>query len=88
MVASKVSSRRLVVVTGCDTGFGRLYSETLAREHGHEYDILAGCLKSTSAEQLNALNLPNLVGVQWDVTQSDDVGRVCRLIQTRFGGSI
>ncbi len=43
-------SGRWVVITGCDTGFGRLLAERL---HSEGYRVLAGCLTAAGVKELN-----------------------------------
>lgn len=60
--------KRLVVITGCDSGFGKLLAKTLAHDHGDDFDVLALTLTKEAAQELNKLSHANLKASQCNVT--------------------
>ncbi|KAG0056268.1 (2R,3R)-2,3-butanediol dehydrogenase [Gryganskiella cystojenkinii] len=64
----------VVVVTGCDTGFGAEIVQDL-HQHGG-YTIYATCLTAKAVEANNAKNSTRLRSLQVDVTKQDDVNRL------------
>jgi len=68
-----------VAVTGCGSGFGKLACITLAKKG---CQVFAGCRTQKSCDELSALNIPNLIPVQLDVTQQDQIEKFAKLIET------
>jgi dehydrogenase/reductase SDR family protein 9 len=71
--------RRLVVVTGADSGFGRMLVEQLSLSD-QDTDILALTLTSGAKEDLTALKRSNLVSMQCDVTNETQIDQVCQYV--------
>ncbi|KCV70932.1 hypothetical protein H696_01878 [Fonticula alba] len=67
------------LITGCDTGFGRLLVEALANENK---PVLAGCLTETGVKVLESSGRPNLIPFLLDVTNPADLERCQKLIQS------
>eukprot|EP00756_Hemistasia_phaeocysticola_P001209 Hpha_TRINITY_DN10864_c0_g4::TRINITY_DN10864_c0_g4_i2::g.23047::m.23047 len=67
------ASKKAVLVTGCDSGFGRLLVERLAKKCGRVY---AGCLTQKGKEELQALGLPALHPILLDVADNASVERM------------
>mmetsp|Transcript_16368 Transcript_16368/g.27914 ORF Transcript_16368/g.27914 Transcript_16368/m.27914 type:complete len:410 (+) Transcript_16368:139-1368(+) len=61
----------VVAVSGCDSGFGRETALALARDDG--FLVVAGCLRSESVDELQAMGLPNLKAALLDVTSDASV---------------
>lgn len=73
---------KLVVITGADTGFGRLLSEKLAVLT--EFQVLALCLTESAAEEITWYGTShggNLVGLKCDVTSEQDVEIMHKKVQ-------
>uniref|UniRef100_A0A7R9ZPJ9 Uncharacterized protein n=1 Tax=Craspedostauros australis TaxID=1486917 RepID=A0A7R9ZPJ9_9STRA len=66
--------KRLVVVSGCDRGFGRVLVEKLSQNP--RYMVLALTLKEESATMLNKLAPESLVAMKCDVTSDVDIARM------------
>lgn len=67
---SNYGKRSLVVVTGCDTGFGNLLSVDLAKNP--ELVVVSLCLTAEAAEELSSQGVH---GIQCDVTSDKEVRR-------------
>lgn len=74
MVALTNPANLVVVITGCDTGFGSEIVEDLYNRNG--YTVYATCLTEKSVEGYNARQSSRLRAVQVDVTNQDDVNRL------------
>jgi 3-hydroxybutyrate dehydrogenase len=70
-IPSNVRSTKLVVISGCDTGFGRELSILLSKKCG--YVVLAGCLKTESEDSLKKICGDNLYTAPLDVAKDDSV---------------
>ncbi|KAG0239396.1 hypothetical protein B0O80DRAFT_491662 [Mortierella sp. GBAus27b] len=64
----------VVVITGCDTGFGAEVAEDLFKRGG--YTVYAACLTQDGVDKYKALQSSRIRGVQVDVTKQDDVNRL------------
>ncbi|KAF9207101.1 Retinol dehydrogenase 5, partial [Haplosporangium sp. Z 27] len=64
----------VVVITGCDTGFGAEITEDLYKRGG--FTIYATCLTNEGVEKYNALQSSRVRAIQLDVTNQDDVNRL------------
>ncbi|KAF9090703.1 Retinol dehydrogenase 5 [Mortierella sp. AD031] len=64
---------RVVVVTGCDTGFGAEIVEDLYQLGG--YTIYANCLTAKAVKNYQAKDSTRLRPIQLDVTNQEDVNR-------------
>ncbi|KAF9112447.1 Retinol dehydrogenase 5 [Mortierella sp. AM989] len=64
----------VVVITGCDSGFGAEIAEELYNREG--FTIYATCLTEKGVEKYNALQSPRVKAIQLDVTNQDDVNRL------------
>ncbi len=72
--------RRLVVVTGCDSGFGLQVAALLSGVCG--VAVVAVCLTQEGADQLNARGISGLHAVRGDVTSDEDVERVAAVVES------
>jgi len=82
--------KKVVVITGCDTGFGRLLSQQLScgaessntnTNTNMNMYVVALCLTSEAAQELTNLN-DSICGIQCDVTKDEDIQRVTVRIET------
>jgi NAD(P)-dependent dehydrogenase (short-subunit alcohol dehydrogenase family) len=73
-------AKSAVVVTGCDTGFGKLIA---LRMHELGATVYAGCISKTSCDALNKGH-KNMRAFLCDVTKDDDVAKC--LARVREGG--
>jgi len=64
----------VVIVTGCDTGFGSEIVEDLYQRGG--YTVYATCLTEKAVVSYNAKQSSRLRALQVDVTKQDDVNRL------------
>ncbi|KAI8600057.1 hypothetical protein EDD21DRAFT_444852 [Dissophora ornata] len=64
----------VVVITGCDTGFGSEIVQELYQRGG--FTIYATCLTEKSVEEYNAKQSSRIRAIQVDVTNQDDVNRL------------
>jgi NAD(P)-dependent dehydrogenase (short-subunit alcohol dehydrogenase family) len=64
----------VVVITGCDTGFGSEIVQQLY-EHGG-FTIYATCLTDQAVETYRAKQSSRIRGIQVDVTNQDDINRL------------
>lgn len=71
-------SRCIVVLTGCDSGFGNMAARQLARG-GHL--VVAGCLTAAGAEQLKQLEPAVTATVICDVTKQDHIDRLYATVE-------
>ncbi|XP_050388744.2 retinol dehydrogenase 7 [Patella vulgata] len=63
-------SEKYVLVTGCDTGFGKLLAKRL---DGLGFHVIAACLKQDAAAELKKTSSELLQTLQLDVTSEDDI---------------
>ncbi|CAD7702127.1 unnamed protein product [Ostreobium quekettii] len=77
-------SGRSVLVTGCDSGFGRLAALSLARSHNAT--VFAGCLTRSGAEALEKDSGGRIVAFVMDVTAEADVQGALELVTQRLEG--
>jgi len=71
--------RRAVLITGCDTGFGRELALVLY-ERG--WRVYAGCLTDSGAADLaERCSGPGMAAVQMDVTKAEDIAKVVARVQ-------
>jgi NAD(P)-dependent dehydrogenase (short-subunit alcohol dehydrogenase family) len=67
---------KTVLITGCDTGFGRDIAIQMA---GQGWKVFAGCLTKDGISTLQNKN-HSIVAIQMDVTKSDDIERVVKFV--------
>ena len=72
-VIHRPPSQSVVVVTGCDTGFGYLASSALSQAG---YPVIAACLTQEGYQRLSTIN--NVQPVICDVTCENDVKGLAR----------
>jgi len=76
---------KVIVITGCDRGFGRLLSQQLSSDSNAGEDkntvVVSLCLTSEAAQDLTELN-DAIIGIQCDVTKDEDVKRAALQIET------
>ncbi|MCE7734034.1 MAG: SDR family NAD(P)-dependent oxidoreductase [Candidatus Heimdallarchaeota archaeon] len=70
-----------ILITGADTGIGRLTAEKLAQEG---YTVYAGCYQDTSINELN--DVQNIIAVKLDVTNQDDIDNLVKWIEEKGNG--
>ena len=79
--SSKISNRLLqhqyVLVTGCDTGFGRAIVEKLDRIGVH---VFAGCLTHSAVEELKSQS-SRIIPFVMDVTKTADIEKAVTLVK-------
>ena len=71
---------KVILITGCDTGFGNLLALTLATTYG--YRVIATCLKQESVDKFlsnSSFTTNGSTSCVMDVTKSDDILRVKEL---------
>lgn len=68
-----LSDKDVVVVTGCDSGFGLSIVKALLQQTG--CSIIAGCITKEGIKQLKALG-SRVQAVEMDVTKDEDVAKV------------
>uniref|UniRef100_A0A672UGT8 Retinol dehydrogenase 5 n=1 Tax=Strigops habroptila TaxID=2489341 RepID=A0A672UGT8_STRHB len=73
---------KFVLVTGCDSGFGRLLARRLARRG---YRVLAACLTPAGAEALRRGCPGHLRTTLLDVTRPDSVRRATEWVRNEVG---
>lgn len=79
----RARSLKVVVVTGCDSGFGRMACETLAQEG---YFVIATCLTKNGIEEISSKVQKAFI---CDVTRSEDVLNLateCQLVVSSMDG--
>ncbi|KAF9998486.1 Retinol dehydrogenase 5 [Modicella reniformis] len=64
----------VVVITGCDTGFGAEITQDLYQRGG--FTVYATCLTQEAVTKYNALQSSRIRAIQIDVTNQDDVNRL------------
>ncbi|KAG0005889.1 Retinol dehydrogenase 5 [Entomortierella chlamydospora] len=67
-------SNLVVVITGCDTGFGAEITQDLYQRGG--FTIYATCLTDSAVEKYKALQSSRVRAIQLDVTNQDDINRL------------
>ncbi len=70
-----------ILITGADTGIGRLTAEKLAKEG---YTVYAGCYMESSIHELN--EFPNIKAVKLDVTNQNDIDKMVKWIEDQGKG--
>ncbi|KAK3094593.1 hypothetical protein FSP39_003745 [Pinctada imbricata] len=70
-----------VVITGCDTGFGRLAAE---RFDGLGMHVFAGCLQEESTQELRESCSDRIFPVLLDVTKQDDIQRLVSVVKEKI----
>lgn len=78
-------SDRVVVITGCDSGFGHLSAVAL---DGKGYKVIAGCLREQSVKELQAKLSSRSRAVLWDVTKTGDTTRVAAEVTRDYPNGI
>ncbi|KAF9112446.1 Retinol dehydrogenase 5 [Mortierella sp. AM989] len=67
-------SNLVVIITGCDTGFGAEIAEDLYQRGG--FTIYTTCLTEKAVEKYKSLQSSRVRAIQLDVTNQDDVNRL------------
>lgn len=75
----KAQRPKVVVISGCDRGFGRMMVEEWAKKND-KLIIVALTLTKTASEQFQ--NLSNVMAIQCDVTSEEDVKAMKQRVQT------
>ncbi|KAK3094857.1 hypothetical protein FSP39_007143 [Pinctada imbricata] len=70
-----------IVITGCDSGFGRLAAERFDRLGMH---VFAGCLLDKSVKELKESSTDKLVPIQLDITKLSDIENLLQLIKNNL----
>nr|XP_034378568.1 corticosteroid 11-beta-dehydrogenase isozyme 2 isoform X2 [Arvicanthis niloticus] len=78
---------RAVLITGCDTGFGK---ETVKKLDAMGFTVLATVLdlKSPGALELRACCSPRLKLLQMDLTKPEDISRVLEITKTHTASTV
>lgn len=79
-----------ILITGTSTGFGRLMTETLARQGHHVFATMRGVTgkNESSADALKALSARESLKIdvlELDVTRPEDIARVVSSVQSASG---
>lgn len=70
-----------MVVTGCDTGFGRMLSVELDKKG---YTVIAGCYSESSLKELSGiLTNKDAAAVRLDITNPDHVKNIAEFVRGR-----
>ncbi len=77
-------TRKYVVITGCDTGFGAIFARQMSCK-SPQYYVLASCFHKKAAEDLNNAGYPNLKAFQMDVTSSSSINTGLEFVQNVIG---
>ncbi|XP_063282372.1 retinol dehydrogenase 5 isoform X2 [Pelobates fuscus] len=75
-------SDKHVFITGCDTGFGNLLAKRLSRKG---FQVLAGCLTQTGADELLKACPVGLKCILLDVTNSDSIKHAVEWVKSEVG---
>lgn len=70
-----------ILITGTDTGFGRLAAEKLARDG---FTVYAGCYQESSIQELNEIQ--NIKAIKLDVTSQNDIDSLVEWIEHQGEG--
>ena len=70
--------QRAVVVTGCDSGFGRMIA---LRLHDLGATVYAGCISRSSCDELNRSDRKRMHAFICDVTKDDDVAKCAMRVE-------
>jgi len=76
-------SRRRVLITGCDAGFGRLLTKRLDGIGMHVY---SGCLEESSITDIEKECSSRVKGVQLDVTNINSIQSASKIIEEDLNG--
>lgn len=71
-----------IFITGCDSGFGRLLALQLDQKG---FQVLAGCLTPSGAEDLQQMASSRLHTTLLDITDPQNVQQVAKWVKTRVG---
>ncbi|XP_053560938.1 retinol dehydrogenase 5 [Bombina bombina] len=75
-------SDKHVFITGCDTGFGNLLAKRLSRKG---FQVLAGCLTQSGADDLQKACPLGLKTTLVDVTSQDSIAKAVEWVKTEVG---
>lgn len=70
-----------MLISGCDTGFGRLFAVQLAKDG---YSVLAGCLTDAGAKALKE-EAPAVDTIILDITKEQDIKNAAKAVEARGG---
>lgn len=76
------ASHAFIFITGCDSGFGRLLALQLDQKG---FQVLAGCLTPSGAEDLQQMASPRLHTTVLDITDPQNVQQVAKWVKTHVG---
>lgn len=76
------ASDAFIFITGCDSGFGRLLALQLDQKG---FQVLAGCLTPSGAEDLQQMASSRLHTTLLDITDPQNVQQVAKWVKTRVG---
>ena len=74
---------KFVLITGCDSGFGRETAITLDKMGVH---VLATCLTKEGEQSLKSVTSDKLITFQMDVTNSQQIEEVFQKVKKLLGG--
>ena len=75
---------KAVVITGCDTGIGRILALGLASKHGVK--VFAGCLTESGAEELSQASEQRVITFPLDVTSNSSVAVAVDFVKRHLEG--
>ena len=67
---------KYVLITGCDSGFGRLLTENLSKQNVH---VFAACLTQDAVQELNQ-TFPNVHAFILDITKAEQVQQAYQFV--------
>eukprot|EP00127_Corallochytrium_limacisporum_P003960 Clim_evm9s156 gene=Clim_evmTU9s156 len=76
---------KAILVTGCDSGFGRQVSLELARLG---FSVFSGCLNEENVKALEKEAGKGLTAFVMDVTKEEDIKKAVSLIESKTGGTL
>lgn len=71
-----------VLITGCDSGFGRLLAQRLDRR---DFNVIAACMTSEGASELSSASSRRLRTVVLDVTDGESIRRATEFVSAEVG---
>jgi len=74
----RVPSNASILITGCDSGFGRMSAIELAKRG---YRVFAGCLTENGRKELADMGYPKLKPFILDVTKRQDIEEAGKLVE-------
>ena len=73
---------RYILITGCDSGFGRLLTTRLDKTTLCR--VFACCLKKESVNEIRETHSKNVIPIQMDISKSDSVTKAFHIVQSHM----